>query len=223
MHAAVSQVPTLSVLYYLSQRRSPSKPPTVSVLAKSPTEAPCSATRGDNEINLHMAGIEAVNIARLFATWPIEASGITRKDFRQYVEGGSLIMHIGTHGDINYRNPLLSSISIGQGQEFRVVDMSTIQSNVNLLVFAACLSGFGKATIGSEVLGFSHVVLSTGCQAYIGSLWKVSDFGSMLIMTLFYQHLKRQPHLSVAEVMNAAQTDLLQLDTNKEVPFLIVW
>ncbi|KAJ5620187.1 hypothetical protein N7510_004171 [Penicillium lagena] len=215
MHAAVSQVPSLTVLYYLSQRKSPSKLPTVSVLAKSPTEAPYSATRGDTEVNLHMAAIEAVNIARLFATWPIEASEITRKEFRQYVEGESLIMHIGTHGDINYRNPLLSSISIGQGQDFRVVDMSTIRSNVNLLVFAACLSGFGRATIGSEVLGFSHVVLSTGCQAYIGSLWKVSDFGSMLIMTLFYQHLKRQPHLSVAEIMKAAQMDLLQLDTNK--------
>ncbi|CAL5870758.1 uncharacterized protein PFLUO_LOCUS4998 [Penicillium psychrofluorescens] len=215
MHTVVSQVPSLTVLYYLSQRKSPSKPPTVSVLAKSPTGAPHSATRGDTEVNLHMAGIEAVSIARMFATWPIEASQVTRKEFRQHVEGESLIMHIGTHGDINYRNPLLSSISIGQGQEFRVVDMSTIRSNVNLLVFAACLSGLGKATIGNEVLGFSHVVLSTGCQAYIGSLWKVSDFGSMLIMTLFYQHLKHQPHLSVAEVMRAAQMDLLQLDTNK--------
>ncbi|KAJ5280213.1 hypothetical protein N7478_005585 [Penicillium angulare] len=215
MQAVVSQVPSLTVLYYLSQRKSTSASPTVSVLAKSPTEEPSGNTRGGNEVNLHMAGIEAVNIARMFATWPIEASQMTRKDFQQHVEGGSLIMHIGTHGDINNQNPLLSSISIGHGQEFRVVDMSAIKSNVNLLVFAACLSGFGKATIGSEVLGFSHVVLSTGCQAYIGSLWKVSDFGSMLIMTLFYQYLKANPHRPVAEAMRAAQMGLLQLDMDK--------
>lgn len=129
-------------------------------------------------------------------------------------------MHIGTHGDINCRDPLLSSISIGQGQGFRVVDMSTIRSNVNVLVFAACLSGFGKATIGKEVLGFLHLILSTGCKAYIGSLWKVNDFGSMLIVTLFYQHLKHQPHLSLAEVMKAAQMDMLQLNTNKATALL---
>ncbi|KAJ5735709.1 uncharacterized protein N7483_000834 [Penicillium malachiteum] len=215
MHAVVSQVPSLTVLYYLSQRKSASASPTVSVLAKSPSEEPSGLTRSENESNLHMAGIEAVNIARTFETWPIEASQMTRKDFQRYVEGGSLIMHIGTHGDINPRNPLLSSISIGQGQEFRVLDMSAIQSNVNLLVFAACLSGFGKATIGSEVLGFSHVVLSTGCQAYVGSLWKVSDFASMLIMTLFYRHLKANPHRTVATAMRAAQMDLLQLDPDK--------
>ncbi|KAJ5536588.1 hypothetical protein N7513_009774 [Penicillium frequentans] len=215
MQAVVSQVPSLTVLYYLSQRKSASASPTVSVLAKAPTDEPSGTTRGSEEVNLHMAGIEAINIARLFATWPIEASHLSRKDFQDHVEGGSVIMHIGTHGDINPRNPLLSHISIGQGQEFRVVDMSAIRSNVNLLVFAACLSGLGKATIGSEVLGFSHVVLSTGCQAYIGSLWKVSDFGSMLIMTLFYRHLKENPQWAVAEAMRAAQLDLLQLDTEK--------
>lgn len=216
MHAAVSQVPSLTVLHHLSQRKSGSMTPTVSVLAKSPTEAPPEdATRSNKEVNLHMAGIEAVNIARMFATWPIEASNMTREDFREYVKGGSLIMHIGTHGDVNHRNPLLSSISIGDGQEFRVIDMSAIRSSVHLLVFAACLSGLGKSTFGSEVLGFSHVVLSTGCQAYIGSLWKVSDFGSMLIMTLFYRHLSSMPHLTVAELMRKAQMELLQLDSEK--------
>ena len=220
MYAAVSQVPSLTVLHYLSQRKSASEAPTVSVLAKSPTEEPSTATRGNKEVNLHMAGIEAVNIARMFSTWPVEASHLSRKDFRQHVEGGSLIMHIGTHGDINHRNPLLSSISIRDGQDFRVADMSAVRSRVNLLVFAACLSGFGKATLGSEVLGFSHVVLSTGCQAYIGSLWKVSDFGSMVIMTLFYRHLKNKPHLAVADVMRLAQLDLLRLDSETASTFL---
>ncbi|KAL4742390.1 CHAT domain-containing protein [Aspergillus similis] len=216
MHAAVSQVPSLTVLHHLSQRESASIAPTVSVFARSPTqEPPEDASRHAKEVNLHMAGIEAINIARMFETWPIETSYMTREDFREYVKGGSLIMHIGTHGNLNYRYPLLSSISIGNGQEFRVIDMSTVRSSVHLLVFAACLSGLGKATIGSEVLGFSHVVLSTGCQAYIGSLWKVSDFGSMLIMTLFYRHLRSMPHLPVTELMRKAQMDILQLDEEK--------
>jgi CHAT domain-containing protein len=215
-HAAVSQVPSLTVLYHLSQRKHHhNSTPTVSVFAKSPTEEPPSQTRANKESNLHMAGIEAINIARTFQTWPIEASTLTRQSFRQHVEGESPILHIGTHGDLNHRNPLLSSISIGHGQDFRVLDMSAVRSNVSLLVFAACLSGLGKATISSEVLGFSHVVLSTGCQAYIGTLWKVSDFGSMMVMTIFYRLLKRKTFLSVAEVMREAQLEVLGLDCEK--------
>ena len=93
--------------------------------------------------------------------------------------------------------------------------MSAVRSNVSLLVFAACLSGLGKATTSSEVLGFSHVVLSTGLQAYIGTLWKVSDFGSMMVMTVFYRLLKRKTFLSVAEVMREALLEVLGLDCEK--------
>ncbi|KAJ5855619.1 uncharacterized protein N7529_009563 [Penicillium soppii] len=214
-HAAISQAPSLTILHYLSQRKATQGTPKVSVFAKSPTKESSNTNRSNKEANLHMAGIEAINIARLFSTWPIEASHLTRQAFRKHVEGDSLILHIGTHGDINHRNPLLSSISIGQGQDFRVLDMSAIHSKVSLLVFAACLSGLGKATTGNEVLGFSHVVLSTGCQAYIGTLWKVSDFGSMLIMTLFYRLLKDEVHLSVAEVLRRAQLELIGLDSEK--------
>jgi CHAT domain-containing protein len=102
--------------------------------------------------------------------------------------------------------------------------MSAVRSNVSLLVFADCLSGLGKATISSEVLGFSHVVLSTGCQAYIGTLWKVRDFGSMMVMTVFYRLLKRKTFLSVAEVMREAQLEVLGLDCEKAVLFwMILW
>ncbi|KAJ6033119.1 hypothetical protein N7444_010890 [Penicillium canescens] len=215
-HAAISQVPSLTVLYHLSQHKHRQNDTlTVSVFAKSPTEELPNQTRANEESNLHMACIEAINIARTFQTWPIEASTLTRQSFRQHVEGGSSILHIGTHGDLNHRNPLLSSISIGHGQDFRVLDMSAVRSNVSLLVFAACQSGLGKATVSSEVLGFSHVVLSTGCQAYIGTLWKVSDFGSMMVMTVFYRLLKRKTFLSVAEVMREAQLEVLGLDCEK--------
>ncbi|KAJ5757758.1 uncharacterized protein N7511_006452 [Penicillium nucicola] len=215
-HAAISQTPSLTVLYHLTNRKpQQTSRPTVSVFAKSPTEDSASSTRANNESNLHMAGIEAITIARTFQTWPIEASALTRNSFRQQIEGDSPILHIGTHGDLDHRNPLLSSISLAHGQDFRVLDMSAVRSNVSLLVFAACLSGLGKASIGSEVLGFSHVVLSTGCQAYIGTLWKVSDFGSMMVMTIFYRLLKKNTALSVAEIMRKAQLEVLGLDAEK--------
>ncbi|KAJ5099549.1 hypothetical protein N7532_006550 [Penicillium argentinense] len=187
----------LTVLYYLSQRKSESARPTVSVLAKSPTEGPAGSTRADREVNLHKADIETVNIARLFATWPIEASKLSRKVFQDYVEGGSQIMHIGTH------------MSTRATPCFHPSRPDRPRSS---LLWTSCLSGFGKGTLESEVLGFSHIVLSTGCQAYIGPLWKLCDFGSMLLMTIFYRHLKKRPHVAVAELVRQAQLDLLCLD-----------
>ncbi|KAF4189667.1 hypothetical protein CNMCM7927_007351 [Aspergillus lentulus] len=206
---AVSQVPSLAVLHHVSQRQSRSAAPTVSVFARSPSAF--STTRDRQEANLHLAGIEAVNIAKTFSTWPVDARNVTRAEFSKYVEGSSSILHIGTHGDVDYRNPLLSSISIGE--DFRVLDMSTVKCNVNLLVFAACLSGLGRATTGSEVLGFSHVILSSGCQAYIGTLRNVSDFASMLLMTLFYRILKKAPWMPLAYVLRQAQIEIGHFDS----------
>ncbi|KAF7164861.1 hypothetical protein CNMCM5623_009288 [Aspergillus felis] len=215
---AVSQIPSLTVLYHVSQRESQSAAPTVSVFAQSPSAGSLSTMRDKQEANLHLAGIEAVNIARTFSTWPVDAKNVTRAEFRKYVEGSSSILHIGTHGDVDHRNPLLSSISIGE--DFRVLDMSTIKTNVNLLVFAACLSGLGKATTGSDILGFSHVILSTGCQAYIGTLRKVSDFASMLLTTLFYRTLKDAPSMPLAYILRQAQIEISQFDSERAASYL---
>lgn len=119
---------------------------------------------------------------------------------------------------IDLENPLLSSISIGE--DFRVLDMSQIQSRANLLVFAACLSGLGRATTGSDILGFTHVVLGTGCQAYIGALFEVSDFASMVLMTLFYRNIKNDPGLSLVEALRRAQVEFLQFDAEKATRFI---
>ncbi|RAH67001.1 CHAT domain-containing protein [Aspergillus aculeatinus CBS 121060] len=220
VHASVSQIPSLTVLYYVSQRQSASRlsEPTVTVFAKSPVEPSSAETRAGNEDDLHMAGIEAVNIARIFSTWPIEASRLSRENFREYIRGISSVLHIGTHGKVDFKNPLMSSISIGE--DFRVLDLSEIQSKADLIVFAACLSGLGKATIGSEVLAFSHVVLGTGCQAFMGTLWEVSDFASMLMMTIFYRNLKEKKHFSLTEALRDAQTELLHFDSWKASQFV---
>jgi CHAT domain-containing protein len=218
LHAVVSHIPSMTILFYLSQRQSAVEARAVSVFAKSPNaNAPGEDefnTRNETQgVNLHMAAIEAVNIARMFATWPVEASNLSRQEFCNYIQGNSSIIHVGTHGYIDSRNPLLSSISIGQN--FRVLDMSTIRSTARLLVFAACLSGLGKATLSTDVLGFSHVVLSSGCQAYIGTLWEVSDLASMMIMTLFYRYLKSNPNISTAEAIREAQVEFIQLDSDR--------
>ena len=49
-----------------------------------------------------------------------------------------------------------------------------------LIVFAASLSGLGQATIGNNVLGFSHAVLEAGATTYMARLWMFDDVTTML-------------------------------------------
>ncbi|EEA20085.1 hypothetical protein EYB25_007618 [Talaromyces marneffei] len=219
LHAAVSQTPSLTALYHLSKRRAASAMPTVSVFTKALAgDQSSESDRATKETFLPMAGVEAISISNLFSTWPIEASNLSRAQFRDHIQGHTSILHIGTHGTVNAGSPLLSSISIGE--DFRVIDMSPIQSRANLIVFAACLSGLGRATAGNDVLGFTHVVLGTGCQAYIGTLFEISDFASMILMTLFYRQIKDTLGLSLAEALRRAQVEFLHFDDEKATAFL---
>jgi CHAT domain-containing protein len=69
-------------------------------------------------------------------------------------------------------------------------------------------------------MGFTHVILGTGCQAYLGGLIEVNDFASMTLMILFYRNLKRDPRLSLAESLRQAQLEFIQMDKRKATRFL---
>jgi len=75
-------------------------------------------------------------------------------------------------------------------------------------------------TAGNDVLGFTHVVLGTGCQAYIGTLFEISDFVSTVLMTLFYRQIKDAPSLSLTEALRRAQVEFLHFDNEKATAFL---
>lgn len=134
------------------------------------------------------------------------------------MRGSSSILHISTHGYMDREYPLLSWISLAE--KFRVLDLSQISSTANLIVFAACLSGVGYTTPGSDILGFTHVILGTGCQAYLGGLINIDDFASMMLMIMFYRNLKRRPGLSLAECWRQAQFGFMEMDEQQATRFL---
>jgi hypothetical protein len=82
--------------------------------------------------------------------------------------------------------------------------------------FRRCLSGLGYATAGSDILGFTHVILGNDCQAYLGGLIEINDFASTVLMVMFYRSIKQYPHHSIAEYLRQAQLELMQMDEKKE-------
>ncbi|MCJ1420552.1 hypothetical protein MMC32_006909 [Xylographa parallela] len=176
LQKAIFQVPSLSALYHLGQRPMCTQSE-VSVIARSGT------IRDNDEAALPMAGIEALLVGELFGSAPLEASGVSRNQFREELERCS-IMHLSTHGYFDTSSPGLSHISLEE--RFRVIDMLTVRTKAVLVIFSACVSGTGITNKGDDVLGFSHAILAAGAHVYVGALWAANDLVTMIHMNMFY-------------------------------------
>ncbi|MBE9042771.1 CHAT domain-containing protein, partial [Oscillatoriales cyanobacterium LEGE 11467] len=76
---------------------------------------------------------------------------------------------------------------------------------VELLVLSAC-----ETAVGDEYaeLGFAGLAVRSGAKSALASLWKVSDMGSLALMSQFYRHLKEAP--IKAEALRQAQLGMLR-------------
>jgi CHAT domain-containing protein len=95
---------------------------------------------------------------------------------------------------------------------------------VELMVLSACRTALGDQ---QAELGFAGLTIQTGVKTALGSLWYVSDEGSLALMTKFYEQLKTAPIKS--EALQQAQLAMikgqvrledrqLQLDEEKLFP-----
>ncbi len=95
---------------------------------------------------------------------------------------------------------------------------------VELIVLSACRTALGDK---QAELGFAGLTIQTGVKTAVGSLWYVSDEGSLALMTKFYEQLKTAPIKS--EALQKAQlamlngqvrleTGRLRLDEEKLLP-----
>lgn len=90
------------------------------------------------------------------------------------------------------------------------------QSAVELLVLSACNTAIGNK---ESELGFTGMAALSGVRTAVGSLWSVSDLGTLAFMSEFYGQLKSTP--SRAEAMRQAQQAMyagkVQIKTNRLV------
>lgn len=70
--------------------------------------------------------------------------------------------------------------------------------------------GQATAVTGEEILGFGYLMQLAGADAAIGSLWKVDDGGTQILMSAFYDALSRVG-LSKAAALQQAQQDLIRM------------
>ncbi|WP_373481196.1 CHAT domain-containing protein [Geminocystis sp.] len=162
---------------------------------------------------LPAVGVELPTIKKVWNDEPTE-------DYQRYLNGNFTleeikanlerkpygIVHFGTHGEFNPTETSDSFIQLYNSRlplnEIRTLGLN--QPLVELMVLSACETAFGNEI---AELGFAGLAVQAGVKTAMGSVWQVSDTGTLALMTDFYSQLKQQT--TKAEALRQTQLDML--------------
>jgi CHAT domain-containing protein len=117
------------------------------------------------------------------------------------------IIHLATHASFQEGAANNSYIQLWD-TKLRLNELSQLGWNnppVELLVLSACRTALGNE---QAELGFAGLAVQAGVKSALGSLWSVSDEGTLGLMTQLYQQLKQAP--IKAEALRQAQLAMLR-------------
>lgn len=128
------------------------------------------------------------------------------------------IIHLATHAEFKLANPRNSYIQMWNSK-LRLDQLRQLalrKPPVELLVLSACRTALGDEQIE---LGFAGLAAQAGVKSVLGSLWSVSDEGTLGLMTEFYDRLKNAP--IKAEALRQTQVAMLNGEVRVEGENLI--
>jgi CHAT domain-containing protein len=117
------------------------------------------------------------------------------------------IIHLATHADFQQGKPSNSYIQLWN-TKLPLDQLRQLGWNnppVELLILSACRSAIGDDSVE---LGFTGLAVQAGVKSAMGSLWYVSDEGTLALMTQFYERLKQAPNK--AEALRQAQLAMIK-------------
>jgi len=135
---------------------------------------------------------------------------------------GKSVLHIAAHAQVDDIDPMYSRIRLAtsdKGQsDLEAHDLYRVNlGEARLVTLSACDSGLGRVSGGEEFWGFKRTVLGAGARTLLASLWPVADESTPILMTRFYEGLKK---MSGAEALRAGQLELIR---SKEFSHPFFW
>ena len=123
------------------------------------------------------------------------------------------IVHLATHAEFELGPPSQSYIQLWD-TKLRLNQLKQMGWNdppVELLVLSACRTALGNE---QAEMGFAGLAVQAGVKSAMGSLWYVSDEGTLGLMTSFYTQLKKAP--IKAEALRQAQISMIKGEVSIE-------
>lgn len=138
-----------------------------------------------------------------------------REIVRSKVLGAYRLLHFATHGVLLRGNPEGASLVLSrfdrQGRPVTgyvsVQDIQGLRLRSDLVVLSACSSGVGEPIWGAGFSGLSQAFIRAGASRVLVSLWEADDEATAELMRRFYEGLLRQ-RLSPAAALRAAQESI---------------
>jgi len=120
---------------------------------------------------------------------------------------------------INVNAPYLGDIDNRNDGVLTALEILALNLNgTHLVVLSACETGLGEIHEGEGVYGLRRSFQEAGAIAVVSSLWEVSDAGTQVFMTRFYDHL-----LSGMPAQKAIRKVQLELIGSYEWGYPYVW
>ncbi|HUK90605.1 MAG TPA: CHAT domain-containing tetratricopeptide repeat protein, partial [Blastocatellia bacterium] len=125
------------------------------------------------------------------------------------------IIHLATHGFLDYSHPEQSGIFLSMfGKDgaqlnglLNVRDIYNLNLPADLVVLSACSTALGKDIKGEGLVGLTQGFLYAGAARVVASLWRVDDTAAAELMSRFYEKIFKE-HMSPAAALRAAQISM---------------
>lgn len=125
---------------------------------------------------------------------------------KAHQQGNFDIIHLASHSKFSSGSPDRSYIQFSDRKLSleQLEDLELELPPVDLLVLSSC-----KTALGDEdaEFGFAGLAMQAGVKSALASLWNISDAGTVVLMSEFYQQLKSTP--VKAEALRRAQISML--------------
>lgn len=113
------------------------------------------------------------------------------------------------HGDFYPNNPASSILRFGDTEG---VTFSQIFGDLGLkgsrsVTLGACESGLARSEVAAEYIGLPGAFQGAGVRYFVGSLWKVNQFATVILLEDYFQRLRANPE-SLVGALNDAQRQL---------------
>ncbi|GJL66332.1 MAG: hypothetical protein NPIRA05_13030 [Nitrospirales bacterium] len=136
---------------------------------------------------------------------------ILREERNKHPRG---ILHLATHADFRPGKPSNSYIQLWGDNRLQLNQLRELKlydPPVELMTLSACRTALGDR---EAELGFSGLAAQAGVKSAMGSLWKVSDTGTLGLMTSFYEKLRNAS--TKATALQQAQLAMLHGGVRRE-------
>jgi CHAT domain-containing protein len=168
-----------------------------------------------NKHRLPLATIEAEIVSAYFSSKRqhlLRKEKATRKAIIDAAPAAN-VLHFACHGEFVSTNPLKSALFLAGKERLELADILNELSleGSRLVVLSACQTAITDIKkLPDEVVGFPSGFLSAGVPGVVGTLWRVNDISTALLMERFYYLYRKKGH-SPAHALCSAQCWLRNL------------